>query len=143
MVSNKEYSICDIMKGNTSAIIQKMESQIPVNFQIYSDMYKEYLHMIDDLFGTCYLSEKEFFDKMNIDDRILKIMDSYGKTYTEIYNSQIENYSSFLKWYSKMRTSGMRSYDKFAHVMMDSYAKMISDFSNKLQFWVTRINKSN
>ncbi len=134
MVSNKEYSICDIMKGNTSAIIQKMESQIPVNFQIYSDMYKEYLHMIDDLFGTCYLSEKEFFDKMNIDDRILKIMDSYGKTYTEIYNSQIENYSSFLKWYSKMRTSGMRSYDKFAHVMMDSYAKMISDFSKKRQF---------
>jgi len=134
MVSNEEYSICDIMKGNTSAIIQKMESQIPVNFQIYSDMYKEYLHMIDDLFGTCYLSEKEFFDKMNIDDRILKIMDSYGKTYTEIYSSQIENYSSFLKWYSKMRTSGMRSYDKFAHVMMDSYAKMISDFSKKLQF---------
>ena len=134
MVSNKEYSICDIMKGNTSAIIQKMESQIPVNFQIYSDMYKEYLHMIDDLFGTCYLSEKEFFDKMNIDNRILKIMDSYGKTYTEIYSSQIENYSSFLKWYSKMRTSGMRSYDKFAHVMMDSYAKMISDFSKKLQF---------
>ena len=134
MVSDKEYSICDIMKGNTSAIIQKMESQIPVNFQIYSDMYKEYLHMIDDLFGTCYLSEKEFFDKMNIDDRTLKIMDSYGKTYTEIYNSQIENYSSFLKWYSKMRTSGMRSYDKFAHVMMDSYAKMISDFSKKLQF---------
>ena len=134
MVSNKEYSVCDIMKGNTSAIIQKMESQIPVNFQIYSDMYKEYLHMIDDLFGTCYLSEKEFFDKMNIDDRILKIMDSYGKTYTEIYSSQIENYSSFLKWYSKMRTSGMRSYDKFAHVMMDSYAKIISDFSKKLQF---------
>jgi len=134
MVSNKEYSICDIMKGNTSAIIQKMESQIPVNFQIYSDMYKEYLHMIDDLFGTCYLSEKEFFDKMNIDDKILKIIDSYGKTYTEIYNSQIENYSSFLKGYSKMRTSGMKSYDKFAHVMMDSYAKMISDFSKKLQF---------
>ncbi len=134
MVSNKEYSVCDIMKGNTSAIIQKMESQIPVNFQIYSDMYKEYLHMIDDLFGTCYLSEKEFFDKMNIDDRTLKIMDSYGKTYTEIYNSQIENYGSFLKWYSKMRTSEMRSYDKFAHVMMDSYAKMISDFSKKIQF---------
>jgi len=134
MVSNKEYSICDIMKGNTSAIIQKMESQIPVNFQIYSDMYKEYLHMIDDLFGTCYLSEKEFFDKINIDDRILKIMDSYGKTYTEIYSSQIENHSSFLKLYSKMRTSGIRSYDKFAHVMMDSYAKMISDFSKKLQF---------
>lgn len=134
MVSDKKYSVCDIMKGNTSAIIQKMESQIPVNFQIYSDMYKEYLHMIDDLFGTCYLSEKEFFDKMNIDDRTLKIMDSYGKTYTEIYSSQIENYSSFLKWYLKMRTSGMRSYDKFAHVMMDSYAKMISDFSKKLQF---------
>ncbi|MCH7758096.1 MAG: hypothetical protein IIA19_06460 [Thaumarchaeota archaeon] len=134
MVSNEKYSICDIMKGNTSVIIQKMESQIPVNFQIYSDMYKEYLHMIDDLFGTCYLSEKEFFDKMNIDDRILKIMSSYGKTYTEIYSNQVENYSSFLKWYSKMRTSGTRSYDKFAHVMMDSYAKIISDFSKKFQF---------
>jgi hypothetical protein len=33
-----------------------------------------------------------------------------------------------------MRTSGMRSYDKFVHGMMDSYAKMISDFYKKLQF---------
>jgi len=40
--------------------------QIPSHFQIYSDMYKVYLHVIDDIFGTCVMSEEEFFEKMNM-----------------------------------------------------------------------------
>ncbi len=63
MVSNEKYSICDIMKGNTSVIIQKMESQIPVNFQIYSDMYKEYLHMMMIFLELVTFQKKNFLIK--------------------------------------------------------------------------------
>jgi hypothetical protein len=55
--------LCDIFKNSTSKVIKKLEMEIPSHFQIYSDMYKEYLHEIDDIFGTCILSEKEFLIK--------------------------------------------------------------------------------
>ncbi len=41
---------------------------MPSMFQNYLDLYTAYLHMIDDIFGTCYIAEKEFFDN-NIDRR--------------------------------------------------------------------------
>lgn len=53
-------SICDIMKSGTSEIIKKLEIQIPTYAQIYSDIYKEYLHTLDELYGVCYISEKDF-----------------------------------------------------------------------------------
>ena len=72
--SNNEnhVSVCDIMKGNTSEIIKKFEYQIPSMVQNYSNLYTAYLHLFDNLFGTCYINEKEFFDKLNIDQAILK-----------------------------------------------------------------------
>ena len=75
--SQVDVSVCDIMKGNTSEIIKKMESQIPTYFQMHSDVYTEFLHTMDDLFGTCFIAEKEFFDKLNFDQYTLKFFDSY------------------------------------------------------------------
>lgn len=84
IVTRKEVdntiSICNIMKSNTSEVIKKVEAQIPSYFQLYSDFYKEYLHTLDDLFGTCYISEKEFFDKLGFDQNTLKLIDSYWKS---------------------------------------------------------------
>lgn len=65
-------SVCDIMKGSTSEIIRKFESQIPSLIENYANLYAAYLHVFDDLFGTCYIHEKEFIDKLNIDETILK-----------------------------------------------------------------------
>jgi hypothetical protein len=67
-----ELSFCDILKTDTSEIIKKLESQAPSIFQNYSNLYTEYLHMFDDLFGTCYISEKEFFDNLNINPKTLQ-----------------------------------------------------------------------
>ena len=124
-------SVCDIMKGNTSTIIKKLETQLPVNLQIYSDIYQEYLHMIDDLFGTCYIAEKEIFDKIVPDPNSRKLMDSYGKFFTKISVLQIQNYSNFLKWYSDIRIKSMKNYDEYAHKIIESYMRMISNFSAK------------
>ena len=123
-----KISACDVMKDNTSKVIKKMESQIPSFVQEYSDLYTEYLHMFDDLFGTCYISEKEFFDKLGFDQETLKTFDNYSKTLTNFYSSQIDMSTNYLRAYVKMRISAIKSYDQYIHAMMDSYAKTL-DFS--------------
>jgi len=128
MSTNNSISVCDIFKDNTSKVIKKLEMQIPSHFQIYSDMYKEYLHVIDDIFGTCILSEKEFFDKMKIDKNLMKNIETFTNYFTGIGINQIENYDNYLKWYAQMRISGMKSYDQFVHIMMNSYSKTLANF---------------
>ncbi len=78
--------MCGVMKSKTSSVIRKMESQIPSYVQEYSDLYAEYLHTIDDLFGTCYISEKEFFDKLNIDQKTLKAFDNLSSFWEKNYH---------------------------------------------------------
>ena len=128
-------SVCDIMKNNTSKIIRKMESQIPTYTQLYSDLYTKYLHTIDDLYSTCYVSEKEFFDKLGMDKTTLGAFDAYWKFITDMALSQIELTSNFAKMYVQFRLSALDSYDKLIHLMMDSYAKAWTQFnSNKKYF---------
>jgi len=128
-------SVCDIMKNNTSKIIRKMESQIPTYTQLYSDLYTKYLHTIDDLYSTCYVSEKEFFDKLGMDKTTLGAFDAYWKFITDMTLSQIELTSNFAKMYVQFRLSALDSYDKLIHLMMDSYAKAWTQFnSNKKYF---------
>ena len=125
-------SVCDIMKNNTSKIIRKMESQIPTYTELYSDLYTKYLHTIDDLYSTCYVSEKEFFDKLGMDKTTLGAFDAYWKFITDMTLSQIELTSNFAKMYVQFRLSTLDSYDKLIHLMMDSYAKAWTQFnSNK------------
>ncbi len=128
-----KISICDIMKDNTSDIIKKMETQIPLNIQQYSDLYTAYLHTIDDVFGTCYISEKEFFDKLNIDQSILKGFQEFSKTITKTILDQIEISSKYMEAYVEMRIYSLKTYDNFMHEMMDSYAKTLSQFNKSMQ----------
>jgi hypothetical protein len=128
--NQNKISACDVMKDNTSKVIKKMESQIPSYVQEYSDLYAEYLHTFDDLFGTCYISEKQFFDNLGFDQETLKTFDNYSKTLTNFYSSQIDMSTNYLKAYVKMRISAIKSYDQYLHVMMDSYAKSLSQFNS-------------
>ena len=125
-----KISVCDVMKSKTSSVIRKMESQIPSYVQEYSDLYAEYLHTTDDLFGTCYLSEKEFFDKLNIDQKTLKAFDNFWSFWEKATTSQIETSTNFMRANNQMRLSAIKSYDKYVHTMMDSYAKMLSQYNS-------------
>jgi len=125
-----EISICDFMKNNTSTVIRKMESQIPSYVQSYSDLYTTYLHAVDDLFGTCYISEKEFFDKLNINPTILDEFNRYLQSCTKTTLSQIDMATNFVKTYVKTRISWIEAYDKYAHMMMNSYANILSNVNN-------------
>ena len=128
-----KISVCDVMKSKTSSVIRKMESQIPSYVQEYSDLYAEYLHTIDDMFGTCYLSEKEFFDKLNIDQKTLKEFDNLSGFWEKIATSQIETSTNFMRANNQMRISAIKSYDKYVHTMMDYYAKMLSQYNKSLK----------
>lgn len=124
-----DNSICDVMKNNTSEIIQKLESQIPTHVQFYFDLYTKYLHMMDDFYSTCYMSEKEFFDKLGMDQEALGFFDTYWKSITDLSLNQIEMATNFAKMYVQLRLSALDSYDKLVHLMIDSSSKAWNQFN--------------
>ena len=130
--SEDHVSVCDIMKGNTSEIIKKFEYQIPSLVQNYSNLYTAYLHVFDDLFGTCYIHEKEFFDKLNIDQALLKQLKNNSESIKNRYLENIEINAKFFDEQFKMRISAIQSFEDLAHVMMDSYAKTLSQFNRSM-----------
>lgn len=125
----EKLSICDVLKTDTSEIIKKLESQAPSIFQNSSNLYAEYLHMWDDLFGTCYISEKEFFDKLNIDPITLKQIKDNSNSIKKNYLEFIDMNTKYWDEYFKLRISTVKSYDNLLHTMIDSYAKMFSEFN--------------
>lgn len=124
-----KISLCDVMKSNTSSIIKKAESQVPIYLQQYSDLYTAYLHTFDEIFGTCYIAEKEFFDKLDIDQRTLKLYDNCGKIFKDIISSQIDTSTQLLNSYIKMRLSSIESFDRYVQFMMQLYSNTLSQFN--------------
>ena len=85
--------------------------------------------MFDDLFGTCYISEKEFFDKLNIDQAILKQIKTVSESIKDVYLKNIDMNAKYIDEYTKMRISAIQSFDSYAHMMMESYGKFLSQFN--------------
>ena len=127
-----KLSICDIMKEDTSEAIKKLESQVPLLVQNYSDLYTEYLHMFDDLFGTCYIAEKKFFDKLNINQEILKQIKKNSEAMKHNYLDNVDMTAKFFDTYVKMQISTVKSFDNYVHTMMESYAKTLSQFNKSM-----------
>ena len=124
-----KISICDIMKNNTSKVIKKLEMQIPSSVQQYSDLYTAYLHTVDDIFGTCYIAEKKLYDKLNLDQGVLRELQEFSNVLTKAYLNQIEISAKYTNAYVQTRKSTLKVYDNFMHTMMDSYAKTLSQFN--------------
>jgi hypothetical protein len=127
--AHAKISVCDVMKNSTSSIIKKMEFQVPAYLQQYSDLYTAYLHSFDQIFGTCYIAEKEFFDKLNIDKNTLRSFDSFSKTFGDVIVSQIDASTESMNTYVKMRISAIESFDRYAQLMMRVYSNMLSQFN--------------
>ena len=129
--SEENLSVCDIMKNDTSEVIKKLESNMPVMFQRYSDLYTGYLHMLDDVFGTCYIAEKEFFDKLNLDQKFLKQIKYNSESIRKYYIKNIELSSNLFDQSMQVKISEAKWFDDYAHLMMESYAR-----------WLSYLNKS-
>lgn len=126
-------SICDVMKENTTAIIEKLEAQVPINLQQYSDLYAEYLHSLDIIFGSCYISQKEFFDKLGFDQKTLEYYKNYWDSLTKMSLSQIDMYTGIQALYTKTRIAAMKSYNQYVKLAMDNYAQTLSQFNRRFK----------
>lgn len=126
-----QVSICDLMKNNTAEILQKVEYQVPTYLQGYTDLFTKYIHSLNTLYGTCYLSEKQFFDKLGIDHKVLEPIDEYLKFIKNLSIVQIETGSKFFEDYIQFRTAVIESFDKSMASTLDYYAKTLSEFNNK------------
>lgn len=129
---SQSISICDIFKENTTAIIEKLESHVPAYLQMYSDLYTEYLHSVDKTFGTCYISQKEFFDKLGIDQGILRAYSNFWSVIIDATNTQIDMFMNFQKMYVKTRIDVIKYFNQNAQLMMDNYAKILAQFNKKI-----------
>lgn len=96
---------------------------------MYSDYYREYLHSLDNVFGTCYISEKEFFDNLNLDKNVLKMFSEANKTFTNLMTAQIDVYGNLFKNHLQVRLDTIRTWDSFMKMMMENYAKMLAEFN--------------
>lgn len=132
-VTNEEKSVCGVLKDNTMEIILKLESEMPQLFQEYSDLYSRYLHSVKDVFGNCSIAEKQYFDKMQVDQKSLSIFDSYLKSVSKIHESQIDMVTGFVRSYIQFRLSTIDSWDKFMHTYVNMAAKSFSEYSQQNQ----------
>jgi len=126
-----KISICDLFQNNTSEILQKMEYQIPIYLQGYSDLFTKYLHSFNTLFGTCRMSEKQFFDKLGVDHFVLQEIADYWNFLKNLSLIQIELNSKFVEDYIEFRVSTIESFDKSLTSILDYYTKTLSEFNKK------------
>jgi len=128
---NNSISICDLLKNNTSEILQKVEYQTPTYLQGYSDLFTKYLHSLNTLFGTCYISEKQFFDKLGFDHKVLQPIDEYWKFIKNLVLIQIEASSKFVEDYIQFRLATIESFEKSTASALEYYSKLLSEFNYK------------
>lgn len=126
-----KVSICDLTKNNTSEILQKMEYQIPVYLQGYTDLFSKYLHSFNTVFATCRISEKQFFDKVGIDHQVMEEIEEYWNFAKNLTMIQIETSSKFVRDYVDFRISTIDSLDKSITSALEYYSKALSKFNKK------------
>lgn len=125
-------SVCDVMKDNTSKIIKKLEAQIPFSTQHYSDLYTLFLHSVDDIFGTCYLAEKQFFDRLGFDQNALKSFKMLSDQFTNAFLTQIEMTNNLQKSQLELQKNLLHMYEQYLHSLVDSYWKSVGDLDKFL-----------
>lgn len=120
-------SIQNIVKENTIEIIEKIDSKIPTYVKMYSDLYKKYLHIASNFCNTSYLTQKEFFEKMGIDDAMF---DAYLESVKKMVLFQIDMNESMIQSYVGNRLTVLDFYDQMMNGSIANFAKMFSMFDN-------------
>lgn len=127
-------SMSSVIQDNTTEIIEKIDSKIPAYVQLYSDLYKKYLHIASDFYDAAYLSQKEVYDKIGVGDAGLAMFDSYLRSVKNMILLQIDLSENMIKSYVNNRLTFLEFYEQMmSSKNISSLAKMctISNFFNK------------
>ena len=121
-------SVAQILKNNTHEVTKKLESQLPLKMQQFSELYTAYLHSINNTFDSCITYEKELFEKLGVDKGIIKAFGNITKTYTDTMLQQMDQYAQFRKYTTDTQLSAVKSWDNFMTSMMGYNLKMFDQF---------------
>ena len=121
-------SVAQILKNNTHEITKKLESQLPLKVQQFSELYSAYLHSMNNTFDSCITCEKELFDKLGVDKGVVKAFGEYTKAHTDNLLLQMDYYAQYRKYASDTQLSAMKSWDNFVTTMMDYNFKVFDQF---------------
>jgi hypothetical protein len=131
---NEYSSVCDIWKDNVHKLITKVEYQTPIYLQAYSQVHAEFLHSIDNLFGTCYIWQKQYFDKVGIDQ---KIINAYGKlceSGTGNIFELMDTYANYKRFQADSIIDSMKTGNTYLHWWVDMCGRTMS-------FWNSQFNR--
>ena len=117
-------SVSQILKNNTHEITKKLESQLPLKVQQFSELYSAYLHSMNNTFDSCTTCEKELFDKLGVDKGFVKAFGEYTKANTDNLLLQMDYYAQYRKYAADTQLSAMKSWDNFVTTMMNYNFKM-------------------
>lgn len=119
-----------IMNESTSEIIEKIDSKIPTYVQLYSDLYKKYLHIASNFCTTSFLAQKEFFDKMGVNNTRLATFDAYLRSVKQLVLLQIDINENMIQSYVGHRLMALDFYDQMMSRNIANFVKMFSLFND-------------
>ncbi|QLH09321.1 hypothetical protein [Candidatus Nitrosotenuis sp. DW1] len=122
----KYFSVCDIWKESVHKIITKTEYQTPIYLQAYSLMHSEFLHSIDNLFGTCYIWQKRYFDRMGIDKKVINAYGELCEKSTDSIMEWMDAYANYKKLQSDVAIDYMKTGNNYLRWWTDMCGKMMS-----------------
>lgn len=126
----ESLSVCDIMHSNANSIIERLESLLPANMQLYSELYMECLHSMQDLFGACYISENEILSRMGLSGKTIHLFSRYAEMITKLTTSQMEMSNNVQKMLVQNQITAIKTSDEFIRLMLDGYSKILAGSLN-------------
>ena len=126
---NEVDSFSKITKDNTHKIINKLESDLPSKTQQFSELYTAYLHTMNNTFDSCIMYEKEFLEKLGVEQNTLKLFGNLVEFQTKTILEQMNMYTKFRENSTKIQLSAIRSFDEFIQNIIKANIKMYNQFN--------------
>ncbi len=115
---SEEQLTSDIVKDNAARVMKKIDTQIPLYVKMYSDLYREYMRIIEDTFEAGHTLELAKTNKLPQNQLSKDIVEYNIRTYSNAVLMGLDMYGEYLKWYSDIRLAGMKSLDQAIHNCM-------------------------
>ena len=117
-------AVQNTIQGNTSEIIEKIDSKIPKYVKLYSDLYKKYLQTASNLCAKSYLTQKEFYEKMEVGDARFTMFEAYLQSIKKMTLLQMDITETIFQSYVGFRLTALDFYDQMLSGSMVNFAKM-------------------
>jgi hypothetical protein len=131
---NESTKTTDLSSRNvtdyTLEVIEKMDSKIPTYVNLYSDLYKKYLHIMDNFCNNCYSNQKETISKMGVNDAAFTMFDVYLKSVRQMTLLQIDITENMFKNYVGLRLTALDFYDQMVNGSMKNFTAMLPRFND-------------